>query len=72
MNSDSNLTSVVNSLLAEIECVHQRIDELEQKFQAEQLATQERLNKELLERINRLELYNYRLQTNFIDLARKD
>jgi hypothetical protein len=29
-------------------------------------------NKELRERISRLELYNYRLQSGFVNLARKD
>lgn len=49
-----------NSLAAEFERMEEKISIIEHNF------------KELRERISRLELYNYKLQTNFIDLARKD
>ncbi len=49
-----------NSLAAEFEQVEERI------------SIHEHMIKELLERVSRLELYNYRLQSGFIDMARKD
>lgn len=49
-----------NSLAAEFERIDEKISIMEHSL------------KEILERLARLELYNYRLQAGLVDLARRD
>lgn len=49
-----------NSLAAEFERMEEKISIIEHNF------------KEIQERLGRLELYNYRLQSGLVDLARRE
>lgn len=60
-------TPQLNSLAAEMEELYILVDIFKERLQV-----QERINKELTERISRLELYNYRLQSSLVDLSRKE